>query len=139
MPVTQNKIVSPQTPKSAGIAFGAGTETTVMDPATVSPTALVTVGASGGLVTSLVVAAESTVALEKVVLWVQPGGAGNWYYKDSDFFAAYTQADTDAQEDILFVDPEKPDQAIRLGANDVLGVTHHIDQQSMAFAEWMDY
>lgn len=134
-----NDPVFPQTPKTAGIAFAAGTQSTQMDPATVAPTTLVTAGADGALVTSVVVTAEVTVTAEKIVLWVRPLGAGNWYALKSGVLAAYTQATTDQQGSITLVDKEAPDAAIRLAGTDVLGVTHHVDQQSMVAAEYTDF
>ena len=129
----------PQAPKTAGIAFAAASQSTVMDPATAAPTTLVTAGADGALVTSVVATAEATVTAEKFVLWVQPGGAGNWYVLTSALLAAYTQAATDAQGAVTLVDKALPDTAIRLAASDRLGVTHHVDQQSMVVAEYTDF
>ncbi len=134
-----NDPVFPQTPKTAGIAFAGASQSTQMDPATVAPTALVTAGSDGALVTSVVVTAEATVTAEKFVLWVQPLGTGNWYVLLSGLLAAYTQAATDAQGSLTIVDKTDPDAAIRLAATDVLGVTHHVDQQSMVAAEYTDF
>jgi hypothetical protein len=131
--------VFPQSLKSAGIAFGTSSQSTQMDPATVAPTALLTAGTNGALVTSVVAVAEGTVTAEKIVLWVQPGGSGNWYVLKSAVLAAYTQATTDAQGSITLVDKAAPDTAIRLAANDKLGVTHHVNQQSMVAAEYTDF
>lgn len=124
---------------TAGISFGATSHSTQMDPATVAPTTLLTAGTDGALVTSVVVTAEGTVTAEKFVLWVQPGGSGNWYVRKTVVLAAYTQATTDAQGSVTAVDGANPDAAIRLGASDKLGVTHHVDQQSMVFAEFTNY
>ncbi len=137
-----NDPVFPQTPKTAGIAFSAGSPTsqsTQMDPATVAPTTLLTAGADGALVTSIEVTAEATVNAEKIVLWVQPGGTGNWYVLLTGVLAAYTQAVSNKQRSITLVAKTTPDAAIRLAATDVLGVTHHVDQQSMVFAEYTDF
>lgn len=134
-----NDPVFPQTPKTAGVAFGAGSQSTTMDPATAAPTTLVTAGADGSLVTSVVVTAEGTVTAEKIVLWVQPGGTGNWYVLSSSVLSAYTQATTDQQKFVVLVDKTNPDAAVRLAASDKLGVTHHVDQQSMVVAEYLDY
>lgn len=131
--------VFPQTPKTAGVAFGAGSQSTQMDPGTVSPSTLVTAGTNGALVTSVEYTAEGTVTAEKIVLWIQPGGTGNWYVVTSALLAAYTQAATDAQGAVTLVDKTDPDAAIRLAANDKLGITHHVDQQGMALAEYMNY
>ncbi|MDJ0950924.1 MAG: hypothetical protein QNJ94_18590 [Alphaproteobacteria bacterium] len=134
-----NRAVFPQEPKTAGISFAGSSQSTQMDPATVAPTTLLTAGSDGALVTRVEVTAEGTVTAEKVVLWVQPGGSGNWYARTSAVLAAYTQAATDAQGSILLVDPEKPDTYLALAAGDVVGITHHVDQQSMVFAEYRDY
>ena len=134
-----NDPVFPQTPKTAGVAFSAASQSTQMDPATVVPTTLLTAGSNGAIVTSIKVTAEVTVTAEKFVLWVQLLGAGNWYPLLSVVLDAYTQAVTDAQGDVTFVDKTNPDAAIRLAATDVLGVTHHVDQQSMVFAEYTDF
>jgi hypothetical protein len=131
--------VFPQQPKTVGISFGATSHSTQMDPATVAPTTLLTAGADGALVTSMVATAESTVTAEKIVVWVQPGGTGNWYVAHSAVLAAYTQAVTDQQGRIRLIDHEKPDTAMRLGANDKVGITHHVDQQSMVYAEYTDF
>ncbi len=131
--------VFPQTPKTAGIAFAGASQSTEMDPATVAPTTLVTAGADGALVTGVVVTAEATVTVEKFVLWVQPLGTGNWYILDTAVLAAYTQAATNAQGSITLVDKNTPDAAIRLAGTDKLGVTHHVDQQSMVSAEYTDF
>ena len=74
-----NDPVFPQAPKTAGIAFGASSQSTTMDPATAAPTTLLTAGADGAIVTSVEITAEATVTAEKFVLWVQLLGAGNWY------------------------------------------------------------
>ena len=131
--------VFPQTPKTAGIAFGGTTHSTQMDPATVAPTTLLTAGADGAIVTSIRCTAESTVTAEKIVIWIQPGGSGNWYVATSNVLAAYTQAATDVQGAINIVNKTDPDIAIRLAGSDKLGVTHHVDQQSMVFAEYTDF
>lgn len=134
-----NDPVFPQTPKTAGITFGATSHSTQMDPATVAPTTLITAGADGALVTSVVVHAEATVTAEKFVLWVQLLGTGNWYAVKTAVLAAYTQAATDEQGTIALVDKANPDAAIRLAATDKLGITHHVDQQSMVTAEYTDF
>ena len=131
--------VFPQTPKTAGISFAAGSESTEMDPATVAPTTLLTAGSDGALVTSIRYFGEVTVTAQKVVLWVQPGGAGSWFIVDSKVQAAYTMATTTAQTAVTFVDKTAPDQAIRLAASDVLGITHHVDLQGIAYAEYTDF
>lgn len=128
-----------QTPKTAGIAFAAASQSTEMDPATVAPTTLVTAGADGSLVTSLKYFGEVTITAQKVVLWIQPGGTGNWYIVDEKLQAAYTMAATTAQTAVTFVDKESPNSAIRLAASDKLGITHHVDLQGMASVEYMDY
>lgn len=133
-----NDPVFPQTPKTAGISFAGGSNSTQMDPATVSPTTLITAGGDGAIVTSIEATAEGTVTAEKIVVWIQPGGSGNWYVATSGVLAAYTQAATDAQGAITLVDKTDPDSAIRLAASDVLGITHHVDQQSMVLAEYTD-
>ena len=134
-----NDPVFAQAPKTAGIAFGTTTNTTVMDPATVAPTTLLTAGADGAIVTSIKCFAEATVTAEKFVLWVQPLGAGNWYMLDEALMAAYTMAATTIQGDTLFVDKTVVEEAIRLNGTDKLGVTHHVDQQSIVSAEYTDY
>ncbi|MEQ8195462.1 MAG: hypothetical protein RIB59_13330 [Rhodospirillales bacterium] len=134
-----NDPVFAQTPKTAGIAFGASSNSTQMDPATVAPVTLITAGTDGSLVTSIMVHAEGTVTAEKFVFWLQPGGAGSWYALASAVLAAYTQAATDAQGAVTVIDKTEPNAAIRLAANDKLGVTHHVDQQSMVAAEYIDY
>lgn len=131
--------VFPQTPKTAGISFAASSQSTEMDPGTVSPTVIVTAGSDGSLVTSLVYAAEVTSAAEKVVLWLQPGGAGNWYIVSVQLQVAYTMATTTVQVVLKFVDKTVPNEAIRLAASDKLGLTHHVDQQAMALAEYTDF
>lgn len=131
--------VFPQTPKTAGISFGAGSDSTQMEPSSVAPVTLVTAGADGALVTSVICHAEGTVTAEKIVVWIQPGGTGNWYVLLTGVLAAYTQAATDAQGAVTLVDKAVPDAAVRLAATDKLGVTHHVDQQSMVFAEYTDF
>ena len=134
-----NDPVFPQSPKTAGIAFAAASQNTTMDPATAAPTTLLTAGADGALVTSVVYASEVTSAAEKIVLWVQPLGTGNWYVLDEKVQVVYTHATTTAQAVIKFVDKTVPAQAIRLAGTDKLGFTHHVDQQGMAFAEYTDF
>ncbi len=133
------KPVFPQTPKTAGIVFDAVSEDTSLLPATVAPTIIVTAGADGSLVTSLVYASQETSALEKVVLWIQPGGTGDWYMVKEFLQVAYTQAATTIQAVITMVDKTDPDTAIRMAALDKLGITHHIDQNAMAYAEYTDF
>lgn len=134
-----NDPVFAQTPKTAGIAFAASSQSTQMDPGSVAPTTLVTAGADGALVTSVVVVAEVTQTADKHVLWVQPLGAGNWYAIKSVVMPAYTQAATDEQGNVTMIDKLDPNAAVRLAGTDVLGVTHHVDLQSMVYAEYMDY
>ncbi len=129
-----NKPVFAQAPKTAGIAFGATTQSTQMDPATVAPTTLLTAGADGAIVTSIKAIAEATVTAEKIVLWLQLAGAGSWFVVNSAVLAAYTQAATDAQGSVDLISAE-----LRLAAGDVLGVTHHVDQQSMVTATYTDF
>ena len=130
--------VFPQLPKTVGISFGASTQSTQMDPGTVAPTLLLTAGADGALVTHVVAHGEATLTAEKIVLWVQPGGSGDWYVLTTGVLAAYTQAATDQQGRKILVDKTNPDDAARLAGSDKLGVTHHVDQQSMVFAEYTD-
>ena len=134
-----NDPVFPQTPKTAGISFAAGSQSTEMDPATVAPTTLLTAGANGALVTSIKYFGEVTITAQKVVLWVQPGGAGSWFIIDEKLQAAYTMAATTAQTAVIFVDKTVPNEAIRLAASDVLGITHHVDLQGIAYAEYTDF
>ena len=134
-----NDPVFPQTPKTAGIAFGAASQSTVMDPSTAAPTVIVAAGADGAVVTHLVYASEVTSAAEKIVLWIQSGGTGNWYILEEKAQAVYVHATTTAQAVIKFVDKEKPNQAIRLAASDKLGISHHVDQRAMALAEYTDF
>ena len=131
--------VFPQLPKTAGISFAAASQSTEMDPATVSPTTLLTAGSDGALVTSIRYFGEVTVTAQKVVLWVRPGGAGNWYIVDERLQAAYTMATTTAQTPVTFVDKTVQNEAIRLAASDVLGMTHHVDLQGIAYAEYTDF
>lgn len=128
-----------QTPKTAGITFGAASQSTQMDPATVAPTTLITAGSDGAVVTSVEIMAEVTVTAEKVVLWIQPLGSGNWYALKDVVQSAYTMAATTAQGRTTLVDKQDPTQAIRLAGTDVLGITHHVDQQSMVVAEYTDF
>lgn len=134
-----NDPVFAQTPKTAAVAFATGSNSTQMDPSAVAPTTLLTAGANGALVTSVVVVAEATQTADKHVLWVQLLGAGSWYAIKSVVMPAYTQAATDAQGNVTVVDKLDPNAAVRLAATDVLGVTHHVDLQSMVVAEYMDY
>ena len=134
-----NSPVFAQQPKTAAIAFGAASQSTQMDPATVSPTTLLTAGSDGAIVTSVEVFSEVTTTAEKFVLWIQLAGAGNWYPIRNGLLAAYTMATTTAQTPLTLVDQDDDNDAIRLGAGDVLGVTHHVDQQSMVVAQYTDY
>ena len=131
--------VFPQTPKTAGISFATSSQLTEMDPGTVAPTTLLTAGSDGALVTSIRYFGEVTVTAQKVVLWIQPGGAGDWYIIDSKVQAAYTMATTTAQTPVTFVDKTVPNEAIRLAASDKLGITHHVDLQGIAYAEYTDF
>ena len=134
-----NDPVFAQTPKTAGISFAAGTNTTQMNPATVAPTTLLTAGVDGAIVTSVKIFAETTVTAEKFVLWVQSGGTGNWYIVSDVLMPAYTMSATTAQGNTILVDKTDSSEAIRLAAGDKLGVTHHVDQQSMVIAEYTDF
>ena len=134
-----NDPVFAQTPKTVGITFGSSSQSTEMDPATVSPTTLLTAGSDGTLVTSVEATAEATVTAAKIVLWIQPSGTGNWYVVTTGVLAAYTQAATDAQGSITLVDKLDPNAAVRLAASDVLGITHHVDQQLMVVAEYTNF
>ena len=130
--------VFPQAPKTAGISFAASSQSTQMDPATVAPTTLLTAGSNGALVTSIRYFGEVTVTAQKVVLWVQPGGSGNWYIVDEQLQVAYTMATTTAQTAVTFVDKNVETDAIRLAASDKLGITHHVDLQGIVYAEYTD-
>lgn len=130
--------VFPQAPKTAGIALGDASQTTQMDPSTVAPTVLLTAGTNGALVTTLRYFGEVTITAQKVVLWVQPGGSGSWFIVDEKLQAAYTMAATTAQTTVSFVG-KVPNEAIRLAASDKLGITHHVDLQGMAYAEYTDF
>ena len=134
-----NDPVFAQQPKTAGISLGAGAEETELDPATVTPTTILTAGANGALVTSVVVTGEITQTACKCVLWVDVGGAGTNFIVLTGLMAAYTQATTTAQGKLTMVDKTVPDEAIRLGAGDILGYTHHVDLQQMVFAEYTDF
>ena len=132
-----NDPVFAQTPKTAGLentSFQTG-----MDPGAVTPATLVTAGANGALVTSVIIHAEQTVTAEKHVLWIQPLGTGDWFQVKTAVLAAYTQAVTDAQGSVVMVDKLDPNAAIRLAATDKLGVTNHVNQQSSVMAEYLDY
>ncbi len=133
------QIPVPQTPETAAVKFGASSQSTQMDPATVAPSTLLTAGADGAVVTSLKAVAETTVVVEKIVVWVQLGGAGDWFVALSGVLPAYTQNTGDAQGEIVLIDKTNPDAALRLGPGDIVGITHHVDQQSMVFAEYTDY
>lgn len=128
-----------QAPKTNGITFAAASQTTVMEPATVSPTTLVTAGSDGAIVTSVKVFSEETTTAEKFVLWIQPLGTGNWYIINQATLAAHTEAVAAAQPDTPLVDKSIETDAIRLAATDKLGVTHHVDQQSMVVAEFTNF
>jgi len=134
-----NAPVLPQIPKSAGISFNTSTQSTEMDPATVAPTVLLTAGSDGSLVTDIIVVAETTVTSEKFVLWKQLTGSGNWFVVLTNVLGAYTQDATDIQGSVKLIDKNIQTEAIRLEAGDVLGITHHVDQQSMITAEYTNY
>ena len=110
-----------------------------MDPATVAPTELLQAGSEGAVVTDVRVFSEVTTTAEKFVLWVQPGGTGNWYPIRQGLLAAYTMAATTAQDPLKLVDQNDDTDHIRLNASDKLGVTHHVDQQTAVVAQWTDY
>lgn len=133
------KPVFPQQPKTAGIKFDAASQDTSLLPGTVAPSVIVTAGADGSLVTSLVYAAQETSALEKLVLWIRPGGAGDWYMVKEFLQVAHTQASTTIQAVITMIDKLDPNAALRMGALDTLGITHHIDQDAMAYVEYTDF
>lgn len=135
-----NSPVFPQALKTAGIAFATSSQSTQMDPATVAPTTLMTAGTDGSLVTDIEVTAETTVTAEKFVLWRQPGGTGSWFIAGTAVLDAYTQAATDAQGSVKLVTSRLiPTGALRLASGEKLGVTHHVDQQSIVMAEFTDY
>ena len=133
-----NDPVFPQTPKTAAITFAGASQSTEMDPATVAPTQLIVAGANGCIVTSIIIHAEATVTAEKFVLWIELLGTSSWFAIKSGLLAAYTQAATDAQGKLDLINKTNPNEAIRLAATDVLGITHHVDQQSMVVAEYTE-
>ena len=129
-----------QDPKTGGIMFGTGSESTVMDPATVAPTEVLQAGSDGAIVTALEAYAEdNTVVDERMVLWLQPGGTGNWYVVRNKLMSAITLSTSAVQTPVKFVDSQDPGTHIRLAPSDKLGVTHHVDQQSMVTAQWTDF
>ena len=134
-----NDPVFPQTPKTAGIEFAEGTEDTSLVPASVSPTTLMTAGTDGALVTSIKYFGTETPTAQKVVLWIQHLGTGDWHMLDSKVQAAYTMATTTAQDPVVFVDKADPDNAIRLQGTDKLGITHQVDLIGQATCEYLDY
>jgi len=134
-----NDPVFVQEPQTAGIDFGAASQSTVMDPSTVAPTVLLTAGADGSLVTSIELSGQDTVIDEKFVLWIQPGGSGDWFFLKDVKMDAYTMAAGTVQGKTTLVDKLDLQDRIRLSALDKLGITHHIDQQSMAAAEYSDF
>ncbi len=104
-----------------------------------APTTLVTAGADGALVTSVEITAEGTAAVEKFVLWVQLLGTGNWYVLKSGVLDVYTQAVGDKQGSVTLINKTNPDEAERLAGTDKLGVTHHVNQESIVFAEYTNF
>lgn len=134
-----NDPVFAQTPKTAAFEHAAASQTSELDPGTVSPGTLLTAGSNGALVTSIVIHPEQTQTAEKHVLWIQLLGTGDWFIIKSTLMLAYTQADTDVQPIVTVIDKLDPNSAIRLAATDKLGVTHGINQQSMVVAEYLDY
>ena len=133
---TSSSPVLPQVPATNGVE---PTQTTEMAPGTVAPTQIVTGTADGLLVTDVTVTAEGTVTADKVVLWVQPSGSGDWYVARTAVLAAYTQSATDQQGFVKLVDGGDDTDVLRLGPNDNLGITHHVSQSVMALAQYTSY
>ncbi len=56
----------------------------------------------------------------------------------TDLETAVAQVTADSQK-LTLIDKTDPNKAIRLASGDHLGVTHHVDQQSMVIAEYTDF
>src|SRR5689334_22446753 len=115
-----NTPVFVQTPQAAFVKVTAAN--TALDGTGTIPT-LLTAGANGSLVTSLVARCQASVTASDLRLFLSLDGGTTWAMMDEKLMGAYTVAQTTAQTAVTFVDKTNPDAAIRLPASAKLGVT----------------
>ncbi len=103
--------------------------------------ALLTAGADGALVTALQARCQATVTATALRLWLSLDNGGTWALWDERLMGAYTVAQTTAQNAVTFVDKTNPDQAIRLPAGALLGVTSGVALAGgiVFTAEYLDF
>lgn len=108
-------------PKRAAITITAAN--TNLDGTTGAYTELLTAGADGGMVTSLIALAKATVTATAIRLFSSTDGGTTKNFIAEKAMAAYTVANTTAQTPTVFVNKLNPDEAIRLSANEKLYCT----------------
>lgn len=95
-----NTAVFAQTPKTAtAVATGAAT---VSDDAPTNTVLLVTAGADGCIVTSLVAVPRATVTASSLCLWLSKDGGTTKRLIDSELMSAYTMSTTTAIPETIF-------------------------------------
>jgi hypothetical protein len=136
MAVSANSIITPQTPKTATVAFGATANTNLVTPT--QTTLLLTAGANGGRLTRLEAIASATQAASQVQFYCSTDGGTTKILLRATAFPAYTLTTTSTSPplDMGYSDSNplilQANERIYQGsAVAVTGINGH--------AEWADY
>lgn len=136
MAVTANSIITPQTPKSAAVAFGATANTNLITPT--QTTLLATAGANGGRLTRLEALASATQAATQVQFYRSVDGGTTKTLLRATAFPAYTLTTTSTSPvlDLGYSDSNP----LILGANELIYQGSAVTVTGLVGrAEWADY
>ena len=131
-----NDPVFPQTPKFNDAVISAAN--TNLD-GTGTIVTLATMGADGGLVTSVVCWATVTSTAKRVNLFVSTDAGVTWKLLTSGLMAAFTIDNTTVQTPVTLVDKLAPNGAVRLPASAVLGCTIMVAEAVVFASEHTDF
>lgn len=136
MAVTANSIITPQTPQSASVPFGAAANTNLITPTNTA--LLMTAGANGGRLTRLEVLANATQAATQAQFYRSVDGGTTKTLLRAKAFAAYTLTTTG---EIPVTDcGYSDDTPLILAPSEKLYVGSAVAVTGMvARAEWADY
>jgi hypothetical protein len=125
-----------QTPKHASAAVSAAN--TALD-GTGTIVTLLTAGADGAVISRLEFWGTVTSTAKRCNVFISQDGGTTWKLWDSGLMAAYTVANTTVQTPVKIIDSTLPDNARRIPASAVLGVTLMVAEASVAIAEYSDF